>query len=317
MEGDTLRKVVGHPTILPDRFENLPTIEEFLSSWLPVPYFAPPFEDVPVSSTIPFFEKWQHRALNQSFLRHAESQTLLGGRKGTSSVVLAILKVLFNIGAVLGKLKLPCSKPSEVEGCRITNNDWKLALLWCDNWRKAIEATVEILKKTFAERTQDLAPVGATLTQPKSRSHPRAAPKPTAPVSRSPSPGPSRQARPRPRPRPPQSFYAEDKVVSPGGQDEEDLRSLTDSERNGSDMFQPPEQSESEGSTTGESKNSEDEDVSPPAKTRKGKNVAHGEKRSKPIDTTSGLTMLEDARRQYELEHGESIFDCVVLTSIH
>lgn len=315
---DGLRKVVGHPALLPQKVSELPSPRDFLTSWINVDYFAPPIDDVPFMSTIGFFEKWQHWALHKGFLQHPESQTLLGGRNGTLYAVLSVVKILFSIGAVLGKLELPSLQPEGSKANRITDGDWERALGWCENWTIAIDKTTAILSKTFVERTQ--LDGRATSTRPRSPSwtssawndateHP-AVPGSSAQVDPPPPP------RPRPRPRP---VYKQD-VVPIGDEnpdDLEDLRSLTDSERNESDTYMP------KGGETEEDDDSEIEDPGAPdvedrslSAIQKGKRPAHGRIQAKPQAKLSGLEALLDTRHRPEAETSTCILYQWIIDSI-
>lgn len=151
-EENSLRRVIGLPAVLPESFAELPGVQEYLSSWIPREYFVNPF-DAPKFASLPFVEHWQAQARLKGYRRHAESETLLGGKTGTFSIVLALLKILLAIGASTGKLKLPAAKPSDIDTSRFSNGDWDRGIAWLKDWLDSIKHTIDVLKATFEERS--------------------------------------------------------------------------------------------------------------------------------------------------------------------
>lgn len=294
---------VGIPAVLPATTAGLPEpLSFFTLFWLPDDYFKPPYEAAN-NSRIDFFESWQHRTLAGGFLKHTDSKTLLGGAFGTVWGVRAILKVLFNIGAVTGKLKPPTPQPAHLDSGRVSENDWNHCLGYLAVWNKTILTSIEVLKLTFDERSRlprsiDMAP--GQLDFEDQRNDPLTDP---ATVDA----GPSRGLRKRPVPRLPPTLDA--------AADDDSTRSFTDSEASNSDNFKP------DGVDSDVEDEGEDADTakkSSRGREKKGKNVAAGEKNPKqatlaedesvaPDDFNSRVLKagMNSSRTGYEIARGE------------
>jgi hypothetical protein len=234
--------------------------------------------------------------LQEGFLRHPESKTLLGGKCGTLWPVLVLLKALLNVGFVIGKVDLGVPLPAEVDKRRFSGGDWEMMLDWCKEWRTAIEATVTILKETFDERTRegDGHCANTQTSGSKLESQPLESSR-SQPGSPSTSQHPLPRPRPRPRPRP--VTYALERLP---GVDDDCSSAGTDSDEEASDNFKPSGGDSDDGDTEDEEERSGGGGSGPNGK--KGKGIAPGER---GVVSDPWVPKIAALRERYEDSHGE------------
>jgi hypothetical protein len=299
-EVNSVCQVLGLPALLPSSASNLPIPLDFLKdTWLP-DFFLAPYDAAPMAS-FSFFEAWQYCLRKQGFLRHSGSQTLIGGQYGTVWLVRAILKVLLNCGAVVGKVTLLAPLPDGVDTSQISPGDWSRALDWCNELQTAIDETADLLWKTFGEQTGKHAQVQGQAEDKQAENQSQVQGDINCSFvdaglldntqSEPPVAGPSKSHRLRPRPAflVERSLAALDESVS-GEWLDSNLSSSSDG--NASDNFKPAEISSDEDA------GSEDENQLGPTAPKKEKGVRKGEKRSSlkepvPVDLSTACWKYE------------------------
>ncbi|KAG8734378.1 hypothetical protein FRC10_011752 [Ceratobasidium sp. 414] len=162
----SLSAVVGMPTVLPEKLANLPDpINFFLAFKLPDDYFKTQYL-APLSSTFAWFETWVYQVLTECYLIHEESKTFICGPHGLNWLIQVFLLVILNIGAVLGKVKPPCSWPENLCTDTVSANDWKNTLKCLDAWSDSIQHLIEVLQMTYDERYMPAIGTPGTRTTP-------------------------------------------------------------------------------------------------------------------------------------------------------
>jgi hypothetical protein len=279
--------MIGLPGFLPATADELPEPLQCISSgfWLPDAYFLPPFA-TDHHSTFIFFEGWQHRTLAEGFLRHPESKTLLGGTHDTVWAIRSILKVVLNIGAAIGKINPPIPRRPNTDFSRVSENDWTRSIGWIRMWDEAIQLSIDTLKTTFEERSQNGR---GLLREPEDDTRPST---PTAP----PNAGPSRLLRPRP------ALSAFARLDLAAEENLSDSRSFSDDEADHSDTFKPTEEAADANEDEDEDEETDEDEEGKKSKNeeKKGKTVARGERNpvSKKRRAKPNLTQLRGLNEQ-------------------
>ena len=141
------------PRVLPESAGNLVEgLQFFLPFWLPLGTYSP--SDVAdLRSRLRYFQLFIEDMLATPLIRHAQSNTLLGGYNGTVQLARPLILYLLNFAAMNGDFTPPISPPSDkYDLTRLPLEELPNVLSWCRKLIEAIQLSIRTLAPTSDAR---------------------------------------------------------------------------------------------------------------------------------------------------------------------
>ncbi|KAF8596093.1 hypothetical protein BDV93DRAFT_563697 [Ceratobasidium sp. AG-I] len=140
------------PALLPSSPETLlEGLQYFIKFWVPIGYFTPSAK-AEVTSRLLYFQLYIEDILTSPLIRHAPSDTLLGGTNGAICLVRALILLVLNFAAANGDITPSSEPPVGYDLTCLPHEELARVLGWSRQLIEALRASTAILAATSNAR---------------------------------------------------------------------------------------------------------------------------------------------------------------------
>ncbi|KAF8597210.1 hypothetical protein BDV93DRAFT_513526 [Ceratobasidium sp. AG-I] len=140
------------PTLLPSSPETLlEGLQYFIKFWVPIGYFTPSAK-AEVTSRLLYFQLYIEDILTSPLIRHAPSDTLLGGTNSVICLVRALILLILNFAAANGDITPSSEPPVGYDLTCLPHEELARVLGWSRQLIEALRASTAILAATSNAR---------------------------------------------------------------------------------------------------------------------------------------------------------------------